>query len=353
MKHPYSEAPAYRRWRSAIAGVVPNRIDPVVDFPFTLSATDRIMTAGSCFAQHIARHLSTRGFHFLETESAHPLLSHTTAQAHSYGIYTARYGNIYTGRQLLQLLRRAYGRLVPVEDVWQRQGHFYDPFRPAIQPDGFASMEEYQADRQQHFAAVRQAFETLDCLVFTLGLTETWHSRQDGAVFPVCPGTVAGEFDPLLHAFSNHSVDEVVADMHAFITELRDINPKATLILSVSPVPLAATAEDRHVLVATAYSKAVLRVAADTLARISGVIYFPAYEIITGAFSRGGYFADDLRSIREEGVCHVMDVFFRHFTTATTELIQAGETQVDRFLPQMRAAMDTLCDESQLDPANN
>ena len=35
---------------------------------------------------------------------------------HGYGIYSARFGNIYTARQLLQLIQRAYGEFVPVED---------------------------------------------------------------------------------------------------------------------------------------------------------------------------------------------------------------------------------------------
>jgi hypothetical protein len=35
-----------------------------------------------------------------------------------HGVFTARYGNIYTSQQLLQLLRRAFGRFTPKEDVW-------------------------------------------------------------------------------------------------------------------------------------------------------------------------------------------------------------------------------------------
>ena len=40
------------------------------------------------------------------------------------------------------------------------------------------------------------------------------------------------------------------------------MNPKARLVLTVSPVPLAATASGSHVLPATIYSKSVLRAAA-------------------------------------------------------------------------------------------
>jgi hypothetical protein len=353
MKHPYEHAAPYRRWRTGVAELSAVKVDPIVSLPFVISRSDRIVTAGSCFAQHIARHLRQRGYRFLETEAAHPILSADLAAAYGYGVYSARYGNIYTARQLLQLLQRAYGRFQPVDDVWEQEGRFFDPFRPGIHPGGYATRGEYEADRRQHFAAVRRALEELDYFLFTLGLTECWVSRQDGAVYPLCPGTIAGRFDPEQHGYLNQTVEEVSADMTAFIRELRRINPKAKIILSVSPVPLAATAEDRHVLVATSYSKAVLRVAAEVVAQLPDVCYFPAYEIITGAFTRGMYFASDLRSIREEGVRHVMDVFFRHACEDERGVASVNPVPADGFLPQMRELVDALCDEVQLDTAGD
>jgi hypothetical protein len=42
------------------------------------------------------------------------------------------------------------------------------------------------------------------------------------------------------------------------------------------------------------------------------VHYFPSYEVITGAYTRGRYFAEDLRNVTEEGVSHVMRLFLSH-----------------------------------------
>jgi hypothetical protein len=324
-------------------------VDPVVAWPFRIGRRDKIATAGSCFAQHIARHLQANGFSFLVTEPAHPILAAETAAAYGYGQYTARYGNIYTARQLQQLIRRAYGRLQPAEDVWECDGAYFDPFRPAIQPGGFPTLEEYQRDRRQHFAAVRRGLETADVFIFTLGLTECWVARSDGAAFPVCPGTVAGRFDPARHAFVNLSVADVVADMTQAIEEMRSVNAALKVILTVSPVPLAATAEDRHVLLATSYSKSVLRVAAEALTKLPDVGYFPAYEIITGAFSRGAYFADDLRNVREAGVEHVMRLFFRHATDLSAAPDTVQPEPEDDFIAEMTAVVDTICEESKLD----
>jgi hypothetical protein len=290
-------------------------IDPVHAFPFRLTREDRVVTAGSCFAQHIARHLRARGFNYLVTEPAHPTLTPSVAETYQYGLYSARWGNIYTARQLRQLFRRAHNTFRPQDDIWEHEGTFIDPYRPAIQPNGFPTRAEYQADRAQHFAATRRAFAEMDCFIFTLGLTECWLNTADGAAYPLCPGTVGGTFDPTKHRFHDLSVDEVVADFRAFLADLRTINPHVRIILTVSPVPLAATAKDTHVLQATILSKSILRVAAGILARHDGVAYFPSYEIVTGPHADHA-FEPDLRSVSEPAVAHVMRLFFRHATEA-------------------------------------
>ncbi len=278
--HPYKTLPSHCFWRQSVVDPAFGEVDPVVRAKFTISRSDRIATAGSCFAQHIARHLSASGFRYLVTETPHPVLAGCDVAQYGYGLFTARYGNVYTSRQLVQLLKRAYGRFYPDEDVWPRDdGRLIDPFRPQIQPNGFASAGEYRADRAQHFAAVRRAIETLDVFVFTLGLTETWVARSDGAAYPLCPGVAGGMFDPARHAFLNLSVAEVVADLDIAMDFIRSMNPTARVILTVSPVPLVATAEDRSVLVSTTYSKAVLRVAAEQVSAARPyVAYFPSYE---------------------------------------------------------------------------
>jgi hypothetical protein len=140
--------------------------------------------------------------------------------------------------------------------------------------------------------------------------------------------------------------------MLQFIDELRQVNENAKVILTVSPVPLAATAEDRHVLLSTTYSKSVLRVASENIQRArENVTYFPSYEIITGNFSRGTYFADDLRSITEAGVEHVMRVFFKNFTERElpgTIVPQAGPGQGNAHDEEMTQLVKVVCEEESL-----
>lgn len=317
-QHPYQQQPDHAFWRQAVSEAAARgigNVDPVVVPRWRIGRHERIATAGSCFAQHVARHLRQAGVPPLVTEHAHPIVPPEVARQFGYGDFGARYGNVYTSRQLLQLLLRAFGEFTPADDAWQTPaGSWIDPFRPRVQPGGFASRAELVADRELHFDAVRRLFAQLDVFVFTLGLTETWASRHDGAVYPVCPGVLGGSFDPGQHELLNLDVDEVVADMARFVELLGYVNPNARMVLTVSPVPLVATAGNDHVMVATTYSKSVLRIAAEKLSRASdAIVYFPSYEIISGAFHRGRYFGPDLRDVTDEGVEHVMRLFLQHY----------------------------------------
>lgn len=343
-----------------MVAVPPFQIDPVVAFPFRITPADAVATGGSCFAQHIARYLSFHGLRYFVPEQAHPFLGRPLSDEYHYGTFSCRFGNIYTTRQLLQLFDRAYGRFAPVEDVWTgTDGRLIDPFRPRIQPGGFATRAEYDADRRQHFAAVRSMFEQLDYFVFTLGLTECWRSRDDGAVFPLCPGVAGGTFDPGRHEFLNLDVTMASDDLAAFLDRLTGVNPRAKVIISVSPVPLMATAEERHVLASTTLSKSVLRVVCDGITRrYPHVAYFPSYEIVTGPHARGRYFDTDLRSVTEAGVRHVMRLFFHHGTTVDIRA-RAGQSSAaepqdlkavepNSFLAEMQKVVQVICDEEAL-----
>ncbi len=349
----YTNAPNYRYWRRSISGVPYGEVDPVGSFPFRLTATDKVATAGSCFAQHLARRLSSGGFTYLVTEPGHPLLGAETNKEYNYGVFSARYGNIYTSRQLLQLFQRAFGMLHPIDDVWTSSGRYIDPYRPNIQPNGFSSLAEYKRDREYHFAATRRMFAELDVFIFTLGLTEGFVNNRDGVAYPVCPGVAGGTFDQNEHGFVNETVGDIVANFDVFLDELRKINPRSRIILTVSPVPLIATALDRHVLQSTTYSKSVLRVAAQEIAdKHQATAYYPSYEIITGNFSRGAYFSEDLRDITEEGVEHVMRLFFRHATDAPARSAPPLRPSKDSdFFTQREKAVAVVCDEELLDSA--
>lgn len=351
--NPYQDLPDYQFWRRAIERQPVSDVNPVVNARFKLNRESKVATAGSCFAQHISRTLTKHGFNYYVTETGDGIPPENATQR-NFGVFSARFGNIYTARQLVQLFDRAHGRFSPIDDYWHRgDGKLADPFRPQIEPDGFDSVEALAQSRASHFAAVREMFEKLDVFVFTLGLTEAWRSRTDGAVFPLAPGVVAGEMDRERYEFINFEVKDVVADLQLFMSQLLAVNPGAKIILTVSPVPLIATYENQHVLVSTTYSKAVLRAAAGEIAKTNPHCdYFPSFEIITGNYNRGQYFEDDLRSIKPEGVDHVMKLFLSSYSNESTSSTHMSAAQQE-IMNEMVIANSVVCDEDAIDSTQN
>jgi hypothetical protein len=308
---PYKNLPARQFWKTGVANQTAPGIASLYRRKFEVRKDMKVMTAGSCFAQHIGVNMKRRGFSVMDFEPAPPGLSKEVAQSFGFSTYSARYGNIYTVRQLLQLAREAMGISQPVDPVWTRDDRFFDSQRPGVEPNGLASADLVRHHRAFHLRKVRELLTTADVLVFTLGLTEGWIDQESGTIFPTAPGTIAGVFDGSRHAFVNFGYESSVSDFRLFRDLLSEINPDVRLLLTVSPVPLTATAEDQHVLVATTYSKSVLRAVAGDLSKDDPACdYFPSYEIITSSYSQGRYFEPNLRSVSPKGVKVVMETFF-------------------------------------------
>ncbi|KKW93139.1 GSCFA family protein [Sphingobium chungbukense] len=350
VSNPYKGLPGHQFWRRSISAVESFRVDPVTNPRFRISQNARVGTAGSCFAQHISRRISAAGFNYFVTEKGE-MLSERERAHNNYGTFSARYGNVYTTVQLLQLFDEAFGTRTPAETAWVRpDGRFVDPYRQQVQPNGFDSEEAVRADRRNHLNAVRRLFEDTDIFVFTLGLTEAWRSKADGSVFSAAPGVVGGGWDTDKYEFINLDLEQTYGALEEFLGKFHAINPNAKVLLTVSPVPLIATYEPRSVLVSTVYSKSVLRVAAEkALKRFDWVDYFPSFEIITGSSSGGLYYEADYREVNMRGVSHVMRCFMKHYI----EGVDSEPADLPREMITNSSMSNIICDEEILDRIRN
>ena len=347
--HPYSKINDYQHWTRAMSMPAPGHVDPVTRAA-EIKPSDRVATMGSCFAQHISRHLSASGCSFFVTESPPLGMGPSVALECNYGVFSARYGNVYTVRQAVQLFQRAFGEFAPQEEFWKNGDRFVDPFRPTIEPKGFETLQALSESRAVHLEAVKKVFLEADWLVFTLGLTEAWRDKRDGAVFPIAPGVSGGDFDPSIYEFVNFCAQEVQSDLLDLIDRVKAINPQIRFLLTVSPVPLVATYENRHVWSSTVLSKSVLRVAADEAEKSrSNVLYFPSFEVITSPAAGGYYYADDLRQVTETGVKHVMRLFTKHFIQTGLKTQTTMKIQDIHSKPTQR--VDVVCDEETIEHA--
>jgi len=350
---PYDTLPDEQFWSRAVTGKTPPAVnyDPAPKLRFDLR-TEKFATAGSCFAQHFARELVARGGQLLFTEQRHPLVEEEAG--HGYGLFSARYGNLYSTLQLRDLLEQACGDRPPVFDFAQREdGRWVDLLRPRAVPEGFSSAEECRADRRYHLGQVQKLVRDCTTWVFTLGLTETWMHAQQGHAYALCPGVAGGRFDASVHQFRNLDFHACHDQLDAAIRLLLRENPGIKVLLTVSPVMLVATMEARGVLQSSIASKSILRAVADACAREHAQVdYFPSYEIITGPQARGQFFDVSGRDVTAAGVKLVMDSFFAtrvHGVPAHAAASDAPIPHWSEAIQDVSAALDAECDEILLD----
>jgi len=347
MKNPYHGLPAKAFWKFAVAEKSMFDVDQLWDPAFLIKQDHKVVTFGSCFAQHIGRAMSDRGFSWISTESAPPALSKENARRFNYDIFSCRTGNLYTTSLLLQWTRWAVSNQVRPAEVWEKDGRFYDPFRPAIEPNGFLSPQELVASRDVCIKAFRKCIETADLFVFTLGLTESW-KHIDGYEYPLCPGTHSGVFNDAQHLFVNQDFLAISDSLMKSIDLMRTINKNLKFILTVSPVPLTATNSGKHVVVATMESKSVLRaVAGHVSAKMGDVDYFPSYELINSPVFKGAFFEPNQRSVNHHGVDFVMNSFFaalrqKYEVSEDVRPVQRSEASPDK------SDADVVCEEELL-----
>lgn len=318
MKNPYIGFPSRQFWKHAVVNKSFSELAGFYEPKFSIPAGAKIGAAGSCFAQHVRKYFNQQGLDVYDVEPGPKILLEDALtdvlnlSDFGYGVYSARFGNIYTVRQLLQLAREALRGEERSEEeiVWEKGGRFYDALRPGVFKHGFESKEELLEQRKHHLLKVRQLFRNSDYFIFTFGLTEAWTNVKTGLVYPTAPGVVAGVYDPDAYSFVNLECADVYADFCKFRRIVKSVNPKIKFIITVSPVSLAATATDDHVIVATTYSKSVLRAAAGMLKReFDDVDYFPSYDLLTSPPVRYAFHQPDLREIHPQGVSIVMQYF--------------------------------------------
>ena len=331
-------------WRSGVVHADPHRLAGIYNKKFSIDEGSKIGVAGSCFAQHITRHLKKNGYRVLDLELPPPALAPELHGKFGYSIYSARYGNIYSTAQLLQLASECAGLWKPTAYIWTRGSKYIDALRPSVEPDGLDSPAEVEEHRRFHLAGVKAVFQQLDVFIFTLGLTECWVHAASGTYFSMAPGHAFGDLEGENFIFKNLQFLEVLQQFNQFQKVLLRIrqNRPYKILLTVSPIPLTATASGRHVLEATTHSKAILRsVAGQLAANQSHIDYFPSYEIVMNPKWQSTAFAPNLRSVREETVEVVMEHFFAEHQPLPSRV--SGEE-----LERMPSQEDIYCEESMI-----
>lgn len=260
--------------------------------PHPIGLQSQIVTLGSCFADAIGSRLAN----------------------HKLTVLNNPFGTIFNPISITKLLTMALQGQHPDENAYlERDGIWfhYDFHSSHWAPSREELQNKLVNILDQTAKAVRQA----DFLLLTLGSAIVYRRVETDKVVANCHKMPGQLFEKYLYAYE-HLRDE----MARLLNMLHKVNPRLTLVLTVSPVR-----HTRDTLPLNSVSKSMLRMLTHDLSSwYNWVQYFPAYELMM----------DDLRDYRfyEADLIHpntqAEDYIFEKFAAS------AFDSALKQFLPE-------------------
>ncbi|TXN26880.1 GSCFA domain-containing protein [Methylobacterium sp. WL19] len=252
--------------------------------PFVARDTP-IVAFGSCFAINISNYLDARGYNVL------------TKKDNKAYVTKMGDGIVHTSA-IRQQFEWAWENVFPTEAMWEGYNH-----------EEFGYSEEARL-------ATKALFDAAEVFIITLGLSEIWYDEPTGEVFWRAPPKA--KLDPARHKFRVASFAETKMNICNIRALIAKYNPNAKVVITVSPIPLAASFRPISCLSANAASKSIIRAAVDEFYRETkdgdeNLYYFPSYDIVLYAFDN--QFIPDRRHINGPVLDFNMKIFERYFCT--------------------------------------
>lgn len=254
----------------------------------SVSCAKKITSLGTCFAEEISKRLNSK-----------KLTAEYIYKENNIYNFSVNWGRVYTVPNLLQILNYSFDSEIEIQ-LEQDQGKFVDPFREHS-VNSFSSIEEGKEIIQKHRQLSKEALNEADLIVITLGQNEVWFDKQRKIYWGSAPSLwLRNEFK------DRFVVNELTYNQNKdFLTSsiklIKTHNPKANIILTVSPVPCFATFTSENVISQSFAGKAILRaVSHEVCQEFDGVLYFPSFEVAL-CDNRNSYLFDN-RHIKQNRI---------------------------------------------------
>ena len=279
--------------------------------------TDKIFTIGSCFAEEIRKALTRRA---VTCFPAYGKIAIDPSRMRIDTLPHREHMNYYNTFSIRQELERAAGLWVQDRsDVWTlpnrriQDGQLVvgegtvhqDPYRRLVFG---ATPDDLWDALDQINAVMREGLVEADVVLMTLGMTEVFRKRNNGLVCNQVPvyGGGAGLRETYAHS---STFAENLHNVRRTLQLIRELNPRAKVVVTVSPVPLHRSFADADIFVTNMQSKSTLRAVAGEIVReFDWVTYFPAYEIVNG-FGSAAFKPEDLLHVKEEVAHLIVETF--------------------------------------------
>ena len=254
--------------------------------PF-LEEQANLVTMGSCFARHLRAQLAARGKVADQLYVPEELLNTAAIAEYIDWVITGNNNTTY---------------------LWYDNDENHKPQR------WDKTLHEYEHDR----LVVHNQFKNADMFIITLGLSEVWRDKVTGGIF--WRGIPAEIHDPERHEHIVLPVADNVANIWYIYNKIQEFCG-APVLISLSPVPLRGSFQDRPAIVSDTVSKATLRVALHEFfeAKPENAYYWPSYEAVTWVSQRmnKSFFTAkgqiDPRHVEVEIVSKIIERFVNHF----------------------------------------
>jgi hypothetical protein len=306
--HPVHRFESWQVWPGSYDNPASDGSYPFSPEPaLVITPSTPIASMGSCFAREIKTVLIQEGFSYIAEETHHPASKHASAA----------WERLYNTFSMRQIFEYTFEEWRPHLRWWKSplSHRIQDPYRRIIMYDDVDQAEE---DFKIHRDCSQRALESAEVLILTLGLTEIWQDRVDGAVICLPSGPYVNEGgDMSRYEFRVSRYQENLDNLECVHRIMAKHNRACSIILTVSPVHLWATFRtDLDIIAASCNSKSTLRAAADEFAaRHENVFYFPAFEMATIYRPLLGepIFAEGRENfhVNQETVDQIMKGFFR------------------------------------------
>ncbi|WP_284376125.1 GSCFA domain-containing protein [Amylibacter marinus] len=307
----------FRQYPSRKKGV--ERLLPVprinVSPSFTFGPDSRVFTSGSCFARYIEKSLEFSGFPILSLLTDLPELPDNSGfSPNKYSIFS-----------VLNELRWAANKDdVDVDELLleNKDGTYLDL---QINATLSADLDTMRTLRRIYMDSYAKAFEA-DVVIITLGFSQAWFDKKLGCYLNIAPSRQTLKQYPdrfEYHSLSYEDIYSALKEIQKLLAENSKTPPR--LLLTVSPVPLVATFDEKDVLVANTYSKAVQRAALEQFCTEYDADYFPSYEIVTLSDMKYAWIDSDFRHVRPETVDRIMAQVLNAYTEghSSAKLLEA------------------------------
>lgn len=306
--NPYQFVGAESFWKTCVAEKISAFPDVRFLPKFDIQKETKIATYGSCFAQNVRVAIEQAGGNYLDCEPVPLNCNSSDAQKFGYNMFSSRTGNVYTAHQFLQLTEECFGRVQPNFVFTLKNQKFLDAIRPTIEPKGYKTLDELEEHRKFHLSRVKQTLLEADVLILTLGLIEQWKGNC-GTIFAGQPQVYQANSQAELFISSYPSIKKALIKASEVINLQR--GSPLPILLTVSPVPLTATATGGSVFVANAQSKSSLRAVAGDLKDENPLFdYFPSFELLTNCWTIQHHFEPNQLNVTHQSVNAVMHAFF-------------------------------------------